>query len=336
MSGEKSVYKIGITHGDLNGISYEVIIKALADNKILDICTPIVYGLSKVAGYYKKNLQQQDFSFQFIKNAGQASQKKANLINLSENEVPVNMGESTNVAGKYAEMALKYACNDLKNNNIDAIVTAPINKNNIQSEQFHFTGHTEYLASVFGADNPLMLMVAPDVKVAFVTNHLPINEVAKKLSKELIVMKIKALSQALTKDFGCSNPKIAVLSLNPHAGDKGLIGKEEENIIAPAIKEAFSQHINAFGPFPSDGLFGSGNYSKFDAVLAMYHDQGMIPFKILARNEGVNYTAGLPIVRTSPAHGTGYDIAGKNIADEQSLRSAIYLAIDILRTRKGY
>jgi 4-hydroxythreonine-4-phosphate dehydrogenase len=334
MSGEKSVYKIGITHGDLNGISYEVILKALADNKLLDICTPIVYGLSKVAGYYKKNLQIQDFSFQFIKNASQSSQKKANLINLSENEIPINMGESTDVAGKYAEMALRYACNDLKNNNIDAIVTAPINKNNIQSEQFHFTGHTEYLASVFGAENPLMMMVSPAVKVAFATNHLAINEVAKNISKELILKKIQALHQALVKDFGCTNPKIAVLSLNPHAGDKGLIGKEEENIIAPAIREAFDQHIYAFGPYPADGLFGSGNYSKFDAVLAMYHDQGMIPFKVLADNEGVNYTAGLPIVRTSPAHGTGYDIAGKNVADEQSLRSAIYLAIDILRNRR--
>ena len=333
MSGEKSVYKIGITHGDLNGISYEVIMKTLADNKMLDICTPIVYGLSKVAGYYKKALQMSDFSFQYIKNPGQASQKKANLINLSENEVPVNMGESTTVAGKYAEMALRYACNDLKSKAIDAVVTAPINKNNIQSEQFHFTGHTEYFASSFGADNPLMMMIAPSVKVAFVTNHLPINEVAKKLSKELIVKKINALHQTLSQDFGCTNPKIAVLSLNPHAGDKGLIGKEEESVIAPAIRECFDQHINAFGPYPADGLFGSGNYSKFDAVLAMYHDQGMIPFKLLAHNEGVNYTAGLPIIRTSPAHGTGYDIAGKNCADEQSLRSAIYLAIDILRNR---
>lgn len=335
MSGEKPIYKIGITHGDLNGISYEVIIKVLADNKLLDICTPIVYGLSKVAGYYKKNLQIQDFSFQYIKNAGQSSQKKANLINLSENEIPINMGESTDVAGKYAEMALRYACNDLKSNTIDALVTAPINKNNIQSEQFHFTGHTEYLASVFGADNPLMMMISPAVKVAFATNHLPLNEVSQELSKELIIKKIQALHQTLLKDFGCTNPKIAVLSLNPHAGDKGLIGKEEENIIVPAICEAFDQHINAFGPFPADGLFGSGNYSKFDAVLAMYHDQGMIPFKVLADNEGVNYTAGLPIVRTSPAHGTGYDIAGKNCADEQSLRSAIYLAIDILRSRRG-
>lgn len=333
MSGEKTIYKIGITHGDLNGISYEVILKALADNKILDICTPIVYGLSKVAGYYKKNMQMQDFSFQYIKNAGQASLKKANLINLSETEVPVNMGESTPVAGKYAEMALSYACNDLKNKNIDALVTAPINKNNIQSEQFHFTGHTEYLASTFGVENPLMMMISPAVKLAFVTNHVAIENVAKSISKELIIQKLKILNQSLIKDFGSTNPRIAVLSLNPHAGDKGLIGKEEENIIIPAIREAFDQKIYAFGPYPADGLFGSGNYSKFDAVLAMYHDQGMIPFKILADREGVNYTAGLPIVRTSPAHGTGYDIAGKNIADEQSFRSAIYLAIDILRNR---
>lgn len=333
MSGEKTIYKIGITHGDLNGISYEVILKALADNKILDICTPVVYGLSKVAGYYKKNMQMQDFSFQYIKNPGQASQKKANLINLSETEVPVNMGESTPVAGKYAEMALSYACNDLKNKNIDALVTAPINKNNIQSEQFHFPGHTEYLASTFGVENPLMMMISPAVKLAFVTNHVAIENVAKTISKELIIKKLKILNQSLIKDFGSTNPRIAVLSLNPHAGDKGLIGKEEENIIIPAIREAFDQKIYAFGPYPADGLFGSGNYSKFDAVLAMYHDQGMIPFKILADREGVNYTAGLPIVRTSPAHGTGYDIAGKNIADEQSFRSAIYLAIDILRNR---
>lgn len=335
MSGEKSLYKIGITHGDLNGINYEIIIKALADKQILELCTPVVYGLSKVAGYYKKNLQIQDFSFQYIKSPDQATQKRANLINLSENEVPVNVGESTPTAGKYAELALNYACNDLKKNAIDALVTAPINKSNIQSEQFQFNGHTEYLASKFESNDALMMMIAPAVKLAFVTNHLAIHEVAAKLSKELILKKIKVLHQTLINDFGCSNPKIAVLALNPHAGDKGLLGNEEENIILPAIREALDARINAFGPYPADGLFGSGNYSKFDAVLAMYHDQGMIPFKVLACHEGVNYTAGLPIVRTSPAHGTGYDIAGKDLADEQSLRSAIYLAIDILRNREN-
>lgn len=335
MSGEKSLYKIGITHGDLNGISYEIIIKALADKQILELCTPVVYGLSKVAGYYKKTLQIQDFSFQYIKSPDQATQKRANLINLSENEVPVNVGESTPTAGKYAEMALNFACNDLKKNAIDALVTAPINKSNIQSEQFHFNGHTEYLASKFEANDALMMMIAPAVKLAFVTNHLAIHEVAAKLSKELILKKIKVLHQTLINDFGCSNPKIAVLALNPHAGDKGLLGNEEQKIILPAIQEALDARMNVFGPYPADGLFGSGNYSKFDAVLAMYHDQGMIPFKVLACQEGVNYTAGLPIVRTSPAHGTGYDIAGKDMADEQSLRSAIYLAIDILRNREN-
>lgn len=333
MTGEKPKFKIGITHGDFNGISYEIIMKALADRQMLDLCTPIVYGLSKVAGYQKKVLQIQDFSFQYIKNAEQASIKKANLINLSENEVPVNLGESTPTAGKFAEIALNYACSDLKRHAIDALVTAPINKSNIQSNSFKFSGHTEFLASTFGAKNPLMMMISPNVKVAFATNHLPIEEVSKKLTKDLVVEKIKALHQALVKDFGCTNPKIAVLSLNPHAGDNGLLGNEEKKIILPAIHEVIDERINAFGPFAADGLFGSGNYSKFNAVLAMYHDQGMTPFKVLASTEGVNYTAGLPIVRTSPAHGTGYDIAGKNMADEQSLRSAIYLAIDILRTR---
>lgn len=336
MNAEKSNFRIGITHGDLNGVSYEIIIKTLADNKLLDFCTPIVYGLSRVAGFYKKMLQIQDFSFQYIKSPDQASQKKANLINLSEEEVTVNVGESTEVAGKYAALALTAACNDLKHGLLDAIVTAPINKNNIQSTQFHFPGHTEFLASTFGSDNALMMMVSPSLKVAFATNHLAVHDVASKLSKDLIVSKLKALKQSLVKDFGCTNPTIAVLSLNPHSGDHGLLGNEEEKVILPAIRDAFDAKINAFGPFPADGFFGSGNFTKFDAVLAMYHDQGMAPFKVLADNEGVNFTAGLPIVRTSPAHGTGYDIAGKNVADPQSLRSAIYLAVDILRQRRQF
>lgn len=335
MAAERTNFRIGITHGDLNGVSYEIIIKTLADNKLLDFCTPVVYGLSRVVGSYKKMLQIQDFSFQNVKSPEQASQKKVNIINLADAEVPVNVGESTEIAGKYAAMALKVACNDLKNGLLDAIVTAPINKNNIQSDDFHFTGHTEFLASTFECNEALMMMVSPGLKVAFATNHLAIHDVAANLSKELIVKKLKVLKQSLIYDFGCSNPTIAVLSLNPHSGDNGLLGNEEEQIILPAIREAFDAKINAFGPFPADGFFGSGNFSKFDAVLAMYHDQGMAPFKVLADNEGVNFTAGLPVVRTSPAHGTGYDIAGKNIADEQSLRSAIYLAIDILRQRRS-
>lgn len=334
MSGEKNTYKIGITHGDFNGVSYEIILKALADNKLLDICTPVIYGIAKMAEMHKKNLQIQDFSFQTIKNASQATQKKNFLINLSENEIKSQLGESTSEAGKYAEMALRMACSDLKKGDIDAIVTAPINKNNIQSAQFHFPGHTEYLTSAFNADNSLMMMVSPAVKVAFVTNHLAVHDVAKNITSDLIIKKLQTLNKALIGDFGCTNPKIAVLSLNPHAGDNGLLGDEEQRIILPTIKSAFDQGIYAFGPYSADGFFGSGNYSKFDAVLAMYHDQGMTPFKVLADNEGVNYTAGLPIVRTSPAHGTGYDIAGKGIADEQSIRSAIYLALDILKNRK--
>lgn len=334
MSGEKNTYKIGITHGDFNGISYEIILKALADNKLLDICTPVIYGIAKMAEMHKKTLQIQDFSFQTIKNASQATQKKNFLVNLSENEVKSQLGQSTGEAGKYAEMALRMACDDLKKGDIDAIVTAPINKNNIQSAQFHFPGHTEYLTSAFKAENSLMMMVSPAVKVAFVTNHLAVHDVAQNISSELVIKKLQALNKALIGDFGCTNPKIAVLSLNPHAGDNGLLGNEEQQVILPSIKEAFDQGIYAFGPYSSDGLFGSGNYSKFDAVLAMYHDQGMIPFKVLADTEGVNYTAGLPVVRTSPAHGTGYDIAGKGIANEQSLRSAIYLALDILKNRK--
>ena len=329
-------YKIGITHGDLNGIGYEVIFKALIDNKIMDLCTPIVYGLSKAASYHRKSLDIQDFSFQFIKTADQASVKRPSLINLYEDEVKIELGTSSKVAGQMAERALYAAGRDLKNSHIDAIVTAPVNKDNIQSDKFVFPGQTEFFEHYFGGKNQaLMLMVAENLRVGFVTNHLPIQQVAGALNKELIGQKLSVLNQSLKQDFGVGNPTIAVLSLNPHAGDNGLLGSEEKEIISPAIELAFQNHINAFGPFPADGFFGSGNYRKFDAVLAMYHDQGMLPFKILG-SEGVNFTAGLPIVRTSPAHGTGYDIAGKNVANGQSMRNAIYLAIDILRNRERF
>ena len=329
-----NVYKIGITHGDFNSISYEVILKALAEPKITEICTPIVYGLSKFVGYYKKVLDMNDFTFQLIKNAQQANLKKPNFINLSDEEVKVAMGESSQIAGKLAELSLTTACNDLKNNAINAIVTAPVNKSNMQSPSFKFAGHTEFFSDQFNAQNAMMLMVAENLKIGFVTNHTAVNETGKLLNPELILRKIKILHNSLVKDFMCTNPKIAVLALNPHAGDHGLFGKEEIDIIEPAIKQAFEQNLNAFGPFPADGFFAHGQYKKFDAVLAMYHDQGMIPFKLLAMDDGVNFTAGLPIVRTSPAHGTGYDIVGKNIASPNSLRNAIYLAVDILNNRK--
>lgn len=332
---ENVMYKIGITHGDVNGIGYEVIMKALQDNKILDLCTPVVYGLAKVASYHKKALDLHDFNFQFIKNVQQASLKKPNLINLADEDVKIELGASTAVGGAMAENALNAACRDLKDNLIDALVTAPINKKNIQSETFNFQGHTEYLTHYFNTDASLMMMVADRIKIGFVTNHLPLSQVPNTLTTDLIVQKLRILHRSLMTDFASTNPKIAVLALNPHAGEEGLLGKEENEKIAPAIRQAFDEKINALGPFPADGFFSSGQYRQFDAIMALYHDQGMIPFKLLSMGEGVNYTAGLPIVRTSPAHGTAYDIAGKNRSSGQSMRNAIYLALDILKNRRS-
>lgn len=330
---ENQLYKIGITHGDLNGIGYEVIIKALTDYSIMELCTPIVYGLAKAASYHRKYMELPDFSFQFIKNVEQPSLKRPNLINLMDEEVKIELGTSTKIAGQLAEKALIMAGKDLKNKNIDAIVTAPINKNNIQSDRFKFHGQTEFFEYYFGGEQKsMMMMVADGLRVGFVTNHEPINKVSSILTQDLIIKKLEILNHTLKQDFAIDNPKIAVLALNPHAGDDGLLGSEEKDIIHPAVEMAFQNKINAFGPFPADGFFAAGQYRKFDAVLAMYHDQGMIPFKILGA-EGVNFTAGLPIVRTSPAHGTAYDIAGKNIANGQSMRNAIYLALDILKNR---
>ena len=332
---DNKLYKIGITQGDINGIGYEVIIKALNDNKMMEICTPVVYGLAKVASYHRKSLDIQDFSFQFIKNIEQVSLKRPSLINLYDEEVKIDLGTSTKIAGQMAERALYAAGRDLKNKNIDAIVTAPVNKDNIQSDKYVFPGQTEFFEHYFGGNKnkALMLMVADKLRIGFVTNHLPIDKVSQAINKELIGQKLQVLHKSLKQDFNINNPTIAVLSLNPHSGDNGLLGSEEKEIITPAIELAFQNHINAFGPFAADGFFGSGAYCKFDAILAMYHDQGMLPFKILG-TEGVNFTAGLPIVRTSPAHGTAYDIAGKNQANGQSMRNAIYLAIDILRNRE--
>jgi len=329
------LYKIGITHGDFNGINYEVIMKALSDPKIMEVCTPMVYGLAKVASYFRKVMEMNDFTFQFIKNAQQFTPQRPNLINLNDEEIKITMGESSEYAGKMAELALNIACNDLKNKQIDAVVTAPIHKANMQSSTFKYDGHTEFFSAAFNAKDTMMLMVSENLKVGFVTNHTAIIETGKLLNTELILRKIKILNNSLIKDFMCTNPKIAVLAFNPHAGDKGLFGKEEIEILAPAIKQAFDLNINAFGPFPADGFFAAGKYTQFDAVLAMYHDQGMVPFKLLAYEGGVNFTAGLPIVRTSPAHGTGYDIAGKYIASPDATRNAIYLAIDILNNRNA-
>jgi len=327
--------RVGITHGDINGIGYEVIIKALTDIRLIELFTPIVYGHSRVASFYKKNLNAAELNFNLVKDASQAHPKRCNIVNCTENDLQIEVGKSTTIAGEAAYQALEMAVNDLKNDWIDVLVTAPINKQNIQSAQFDFPGHTEYLSTRFGNNEPLMLMVWNNLRVGTLTGHIPLEEVPSKIHPELIIKKLQILNQSLINDFGILKPKIAVLGLNPHAGDGGLLGNEENDVIIPALKKIKKeQGILAYGPFPADGFFGSGSWKKYDAVLAMYHDQGLAPFKSLAFEGGVNFTAGLPIVRTSPAHGTAYDLAGKNEASEEAFRQAIYLAIDIIRNRR--
>ncbi len=328
--------KIGITHGDINGISYEVIIKSLLDNRIYDLCTPIIYGSPKVAAYHRKALNIEHFTLNNIKSVEQAHPKRANILNCADENVKVELGKSTKMAGDAAFLALEKAVDDLKNGLIDVLVTAPINKKNIQSESFYFPGHTEYLEKKLEGENSLMLLISNNLRVGVVTGHIPISEVPKQITKELILEKIEVLNNTLQQDFGIDKPKIAVLSLNPHAGDNGLIGKEEKTVIEPALKEARQNKIMALGPYPADGFFGSDDYTKFDAILAMYHDQGLAPFKALAFDSGVNFTAGLSHIRTSPAHGTAYAIAGENVASEASFREALYLAIDLHKNRKQH
>ena len=326
--------KIGISQGDINGIGYEVILKTLEDMRILDICVPIVYGSPKVAAYHRKVLDL-NLNLNLINSASEANDKRANIINCNSDEVKVEISQCTEAAGVAAFQALEKATADLKAGEIDALVTAPINKKNIQSEQFSFPGHTEYLEQTFGKKgDALMLLVSDKLRIAVVTGHIPISKVAQTLTKELIVNKIKILNQSLKNDFGISRPRIAVLGLNPHSGDQGVIGKEEIEIIKPAVTEALENEIVCVGPLPSDGFFGSDEYCKYDAILAMYHDQGLIPFKTLSMDSGVNFTAGLNVVRTSPDHGTAYDIAGQNRASENSFRQALYAAIDIVKNRR--
>ena len=330
---EKTIV-VGITHGDINGIGYEVITKAMSDSRIMEICTPIVYGSSKVAAFHRKSIKNSgDFSFRMIQQPEQCTSKAPNMINITDAEVKINIGLSTSTAGELSFTSLKMATEHLLNEKIDVLVTAPINKYNIHSQSFPFEGHTEYLAQKCNVKDYLMLMIADGLKIGTVTTHCALSEVFSKLTKELIIDKIKILNKSLQQDFLFTKPKIAVLSLNPHGGEEGMFGKEERNIITPAIQEAFEQGIYVFGPYSADGFFGSGQHKNFDGVLAMYHDQAMLPFKILSYGEGVNYTAGLPFVRTSPAHGTAYDIAGKDIASPDSFRNAIYWACDIYRNR---
>lgn len=329
---EKKI-RVGITHGDINGISYEVIIKTLRDNRIMELFTPIVYGSSKIASYHRKNLNINDFSFNLIKNVELANPKRPNIINCYDNDVKINIGKSTNIAGKLSYLALNEAVKDLNAGKIDVIVTAPINKNNINSSEFSFAGHTEFFANSFNSKDYLMLMITETLRIGVVTGHIPIKDVPSAISSELILNKIDILNNSLINDFGIRKPKIAILGLNPHSGDYGLIGTEEQDIIIPSIEKAKEIGYMVYGPFSADGFFGSSTYINFDGILAMYHDQGLIPFKTIANSQGVNFTAGLPIVRTSPAHGTAYEIAGKKIASPDSFRQAIYLAMDIYRTR---
>jgi len=328
--------RIGITQGDINGIGYEVIIKSLTDPRMLEICTPVIYGSPKVAAYHKKALNADTFNFHQIRSAIEADQNKVNIINCCDENVRVELGKSSEAAGEAAYLALEHAVSDLKSGIIDALVTAPVNKENIQSEHFKFPGHTEYFAMQFEVQNPLMLLISENLRVGVVTGHLPLRKVPETITKELIISKLKVLHHSLIADFACTNPRIAVLGLNPHAGDNGVIGNEENEIIIPALKEAANKGITALGPYPADGFFGSGQQYKFDAVLAMYHDQGLAPFKALTFDKGVNYTAGLPYVRTSPAHGTAYDIAGEDKASFESFTEAIYQAVDIYRSRRNY
>lgn len=329
--------KVGITHGDINGIGYEVILKTLADNRILELCTPVVYGSAKVATYYRKTLEMEPVPFVTISKAEDARDDANNIINVIPEDVNIEPGESTEVAGKASLAALERAVADLKAGHIDVLVTAPINKNNVQSDDFHFAGHTEYLASKAGDDaRALMILFNERLRVALVTTHCPISQVAKEITQERVHDKLVEFYKSLEKDFGLTHPRIAVLALNPHAGDGGVIGDEDSTVILPAIEQARGEGVNCFGPYAADGFFGAEQYRRFDGVLAMYHDQGLAPFKTIAMDSGVNFTAGLPFVRTSPDHGTGYDIAGKNEASEESLRQAIYAAIDIWRNRRRY
>ena len=332
MESEKII--IGITHGDINGVGYEVILKTLADNRMLETFIPVIYGSSKVAAYHRKNLDIQGFNLNIVNSIEEINSKRVNIINCVDDDIKVELGTSTVEAGKAAYIALERATEDLKKGALQVLVTAPINKKNIQSASFKFPGHTEYLEEKFGTGTPALMMLLNDVmRVAVVTGHIPVNKISTELTEKLIVDKLTVLNASLKKDFSIIRPRIAVLGLNPHAGDDGVIGNEEQTVIIPAMKKAESKGIICAGPYPSDGFFGSGNFDKFDAVLAMYHDQGLIPFKTVSMDTGVNYTAGLSVIRTSPDHGTAYDIAGKNLASEESFRQALYLAYDIYQSR---
>ena len=327
--------KIGISQGDINGIGWEVILKILSDNRITELCTPVVYGSAKAAAYYERSLKEYEpVKFVVVDGAESAESGRCNLVECCDDNISITPGKPSKAGGEAAAAALRRAIAELKAGRIDALVTAPIDKEMIQSEEFNYTGHTEFLAAELDG-KPLMIMASDIMRVGLVTIHVPVSKVAEHLSKELIVERIEQMNASMIQDYGVVRPRIAVLALNPHAGDGGLLGSEETEIIKPAIVEAFKKEILAFGPFAADGFFASGQFKNYDAILAMYHDQGLTPFKTLTP-DGVNFSASLDAVRTSPDHGVAYDIAGKGIADEQSMRNALYMAMDIVRRRREW
>jgi 4-hydroxythreonine-4-phosphate dehydrogenase len=331
MSSEK--IKVGITQGDINGIGYEIIFKALADPRMLEVCTPVIYGSSKVAAYHRKALNLPSITLNSIRTGAEAHSKRINIVNCLDDNARVELGKPTEGSGEAAYLALEKAVEDLNKGAIDVLVTAPINKKAIQSSKFDFPGHTEFLAKEFKGE-PLMLLVSNNLRVGVVTGHIPLKDVSESITKNKILEKLRILNQSLKVDFIIRKPRIAVLGLNPHAGDTGLLGNEEIDTIIPALEAARQEGIMAFGPYAADGLFGSNQVATFDAVLAMYHDQGLTPFKALAFATGVNYTAGLSVIRTSPDHGTAFEITGLNEASEESFLAAMYMAIDIYHNRK--
>lgn len=327
---------IGISCGDLNGVGIELIIKTFSDNRILEQCTPVIFASNKVINFYRKSITDANFNYQNTKEYNRISNKQVNIFNCWEEDVVVNPGQLSDIGGKYAVLSLQTAAAALKQKQIDGLVTAPIHKKNIQSSEFNFTGHTPFLKSIFDVKDVAMMLCAGNFRVALLTEHIPVSEVARHVTREAIVSKLNIINKSLQRDFGIDRPRIAVLGLNPHAGDEGLIGPEEESIIKPAIKDAKNSNMLVTGPFSADAFFARGHHRKFDAVLAMYHDQGLIPFKALASGEGVNYTAGLPAVRTSPDHGVAFDIAGKDKADISSFVTAVFECIDIINRRQDF
>ena len=328
--------KIGISIGDINGIGLEVILKTISNNNLTNICTPVIYGSSKVVSYHKNIVGIEDFKYQSLRTAENVHNNKINIVNCWQENVNITLGKVSEEGGQYAIISLERAVNDLKKGWIDALVTAPINKQAMDMVGFSFPGHTEYITKELGVEDNLMFMITDDLKIGLVTNHVPVKNIAESITKESLTKKLNLMHDSLKIDFGIERPTIAVLGLNPHAGDGGVLGNEEESIIRPVIIESKKKGLMVFGPYAADGFFGTLNHRKFDGVLAMYHDQGLIPFKTFSFGKGVNYTAGLPFVRTSPDHGTGFDIAGKNEADPSSFREAMYKAIDIVRNRRNY